>query len=294
MKTFLRTGVAVLALAVLGFAGCKKAVEEAKDTVVSAEDNVFAETAMASAFDVIDDVGTTDGKVMKSGSTILPGGAILNFTDSTYSDGDGVEFNVDFGNYDANAAMKGLLCPDGRYRAGKIFISVSDHYLNVGTILTATFNDDASAYYCGNGLSMTKVTGELKVTRSAQNQVKIVVSNGKAVYEQGTVEFHSDRTVTRTVGQGQPGSMGDEYEITGSGGGKNRDGEEYTTSITEKLVKKIQDGCADTFIKGKIELTNTSSGAVLKIDFDPGNNAACDKTVQVTLPNGLKKSVTVK
>lgn len=292
-KHIIKTGLLFFCAGTLAIVGCKKAVEDLKDTATSAEDNVFAESALSSAYDVVDDVSSTDGKTMKNGSTILPSGATVIFTDSIFdTDGDGTEFIIDFG--PLGTAPKGILCQDGKYRSGKIRVTLSKRYSEQDAELVAYFADDADAYNIGDGSNMTRLTGQVKIKRTAPESVSIETTDGKATYSKGTIEFFSTKNITRTAGGAQPGSLGDEFAITGNGGGKNRDGDDYTSSITETLVKKVTTGCADTFVKGKIELKNTKSGKALKINFDPFNDAACDKTVEVTLPNGIKQTISVK
>lgn len=266
---------------------CKK---ETLETITSAEDNSTAESEFSSAFDLGDDVATNEGRLKKGGSTILPSGAILTITDSLFSDGDGKEFTVDFGPL-GSGIPHGMLCGDGRYRAGKVHFSLSGPYLNVGSILTITI-DESDNFYGGNGAEMTKISGTKVITRTQTNQYTVVVSNGKAVNDKGTVTWASNRTVTRTYDAG-PGLLGDVFEVTGSASGTNRNGDDFTVTIDVPLKKKIQVGCANTFIKGKLTLKNTDTGKSILIDYDPYNNEACDRTAKATI-NGKDYYFTVR
>jgi hypothetical protein len=266
-------------------AGCEKTIDDLKETTVSAEDVAISETAISSAFDVIDDVSSTDGRMQKNASSILPEGVIILFTDSSYDDGNGVSLSIDFG-------TDPILCRDGKTRSGKILVTASKPYTEVGCVIEARFNEE-NAYHVGTGSELLKVLGTITATRTGTESVNIVVANGKISGEKDAVEFFSDRTLTRTSGNDIPGSYGDIYEISGTGGGKNRNGEAFETNITKTLVKKIEDGCANTFVEGVIELKNAGSGRILKIDFDPNNDAACDKLVRITLPGGIKKDLEI-
>lgn len=289
MKKFLKHGALPFLALSLFAASCEKALDDITETTTSAEDLVAAESAMASAFDVVDDISSTDGRVQKAGSTILPDGAIVLFTDSVFTDGDGVDFSVDFGPFNPSAPVNGLLCADGKFRAGRVDISVSTPYTDLGCVMTATF-PATSSYYVGTGATMTKVLGRLVATRTGAETATLEVIDGRIENEQGTTAFKSIKNFKRTVGAGNSGSYGDEYEVTGNGSGTNHSGEEFEMEITETLVKKVQDGCANTFVTGVIELKNKGSNGVLTIDFDPANDAACDSKVEVTLPGGLKKT----
>lgn len=278
---------AIALVATMTIAGCKK-VEELQESITSAEDQAISESVVSSTYDVIDDVGATS-QFGKTGSTILPSGATLTFTDTTLSDSDGYEYVIDFGPL-GTTTPKGLLCLDGRYRAGKLIITQSKKFDEIGCVINCTIAD-ADEYHVGDGSEMVKFTGGIKVTRTGANSVGIEITNGKAVTSKGTIESHSNKSITRTQDNG-PGTLGDEFEISGTGGGKNRDGESFNWNITTPLVKKVSAGCATTFVKGVIELSN-SKGSKLTFNFDPYNNGACDKTVEVTLPNGTKKTFTV-
>ena len=276
-KLILITVLAILPA--LFMISCKKE-KLTLDTIISAEDNSTAESEFSSAFDLGDDVATNEGRLKKAGSTILPSGAILTLTDSLFTDGDGKEFSIDFGPLGSKMPF-GLLCGDGKYRAGKVHFSLSATYLNVGSILTITI-DESDNYYGGNGAEMTKISGIKVITRTQSNQYTVSVTNGKAVNDKGTVTWASNRTVTRTYDAG-PGLMGDIFEVSGSASGTNRNGEDFTVTIDLPLKKKIQIGCSNTFIKGKLTLKNIDNNKEIKIDYDPYINEACDKTAKATI-----------
>jgi len=267
------------------FSACKK-VDEIKETTVSAEDNATMESAFASTYDVADDVSSSDSRFGKSGNTILPSGAVFTVTDSIFdTDGDGIAYTLDFG-----SSANGILCNDGIYRAGILRIEQSKKFSEIDCQLTIDIVD-ADGYYIGDGTHMTHITGKSVITRTAENEANFKVTDGKGKNDNGTIEFYTDKTVKRTVDNGV-GTIGDEFEASGNGGGKNRNGDTYTYTTPVPLYKKIQDGCSNTFVKGKIELTN-SSNSTLTIDFDPYNDGACDKIAEVTLPGNIKKIITV-
>jgi hypothetical protein len=73
----------------------------------------------------------------------------------------------------------------------------------------------------------------------------------------------------------------------------NRKGESFTVKVDVPLVKKVELGCARTFVKGKITLTNTSSGKTILIDYDPYNDQKCDLIAKATI-NGKEYFYTVR
>ncbi len=285
-----RLMLVVAVLATMSMSSCKKDKLEALETITSAEDNSTAESEFTSAFDLGDDLATNENRLKKAGSTILPSGAVLTITDSLFTDGDAKEFNIDFGPLGTSMPF-GKLCGDGRYRAGKINFILSAPYLNVGSVLTINISDN-DKFFGGNGADMTQISGTKVITRVSVNQFTVMVTNGKATNINGTVTWAATRTITRTFDAG-PGLLGDIFEISGSAAGTNRKNEAFTVTIDIPLKKKIEIGCAQTFVKGKLTLKNTVSGKEIKVDYDPFNNEACDRTAKATI-NGKDYFYTVR
>lgn len=271
-----------MAIAMVSVTGCRKDSKDTTETIVSAEDNSTAENEFTSLFDVADDFSSNDTRT-RGGSSILPSGAVVTFQDSLFTDGDGVECTIDFGAI-KNTIPRGTICQDGRFRAGKIHLSLTKRYFLDSAQVTITANDSDNFYGGSDGVNMTKLTGSIVLTRLTVNTIKIDVTNAKAVNDKGTVTWMSTRTITKLVDNG-PGILGDQFQVTGSASGTNRNNENFTVTIDEPLIKKVEMGCARTFVKGKITLTNLSSGKTLKIDYDPYNNQACDLTAKVTINN---------
>ena len=284
----LMLGMAVLAN--MFMVSCKRDKIEALETITSAEDNSTAESEFTAAFDLGDDVASSDGRLKKAGTSILPSGAVLTITDSSFTDGDGKEFNVDFGPLGTVAPL-GKLCGDGRYRAGKINFTLSAPYLSIGSILTISISD-SDKFFGGNGSQMTQISGTKVITRTQANQFTVAVTNGKATNDNGTVTWAANRTITRISDAG-PGLLGDVFEISGSASGTNRKGEAFTVTIDVPLKKKVDVGCAQTFVKGKLTLKNTDSGKEIIIDYDPFGNEACDRVAKATI-NGKDNIYTVR
>jgi hypothetical protein len=260
--------------------GCRKDKNETLETIVSAEDNSTAENEFTSLFDVADDFSSNDRRT-RAGNTILPSGAIVTFQDSSYTDGDGVEATIDFGPI-KNTVPKGKICQDGRFRAGKIHISSNRRYLLDSAELVITVSD-SDKYYAGNdGVSLTQLIGTVKIKRVDATTLKIDVLDARAINDKGTVAWQSTRTITKLVDAGA-GILGDQFQITGEASGVNRNNENFTVKINIPLLKKVEMGCARTFVKGKITLSNTSTGKTISIDYDPYNDQACDLFAKATI-----------
>ncbi|HEY1046560.1 MAG TPA: hypothetical protein VGF79_08980 [Bacteroidia bacterium] len=281
-SVFLTYSIALMAGISVLTVSCRKDTKDTLETIESAEDNSTAENEFTSLFDVADDFSSNDSRT-RSGNTILPSGAVVNFSDSTFNDGDGVECTIDFGQL-KSTTPKGILCNDGRYRAGVVHLSISKRYLQDSSVVEISAGDADNFYAGSDGVNLTKLTGTLKVTRTSANSLRIEVINARAINDKGTVSWQSVRNITKTLDNGA-GILGDQFEVTGQASGVNRNGENFTVSIDVPLVKKVEMGCARTFIKGKITLTNASSGKTIKIDYDPFNDGRCDLTAKATINN---------
>ena len=259
----------------ISFTACGK-LKEDRDNITSAEDFASSETEAASLFDVSDDMNESSIQ-----STIVPTGATITVIDTQNSIR---VYELDFGPL-GSSAPKGKLCGDGRYRAGKDRISYTVPYKAVGSVATVktTASDE---YYCGDGNSMTKVITDISIKRTAVYSFEIGVNGTQLFFADGrSASYQGVRYFTKTVGQNTPGIWGDEYEATGSGSGVNREGDSYTWSVTSPLLKRMQLGCARTFVKGVISIKNDDASRNLEIDFDPFNNAACDRTAKALFGN---------
>lgn len=290
---------AVFASSLVLFNSCKKEDKDdtAAESIQSAEDNAMAESEFSAVFDASDDVAAVnnDSKETKDskslGYTVLPSGAEVIFTDSLWSDGDGIAFFIDYGEL-LGTAPSGLLCKDGKYRAGRIDVTLSDHYYLVNSVLSISISED-NDYYVGDGTNMTHISGYKTVTRTDSTTRHIVVTDGKAESSLGTILWSCDRTTVRTADAGW-GLWGDEFTTTGSAQGSNINGIGFTASISEEkpLVKQLQIGCARTFVSGIVTVTN-NNGGVLELDYDPYGDQACDRTAKVTV-NGVSRIIMVR
>lgn len=269
---------------------CGDQIEELKESITSAEDYALAETQLSGIFDVVDDVSSSDGRLNKTSGTLLPSGAILEFTDSLWDDGDGKEFYVDFGPRGSLAPF-GMLCQDGKYRAGRLNLKLNKPYTQIGAQLEIMLSG-ADSFFSGNGTDMYQITGNKKITRTAVNKLDIQVQNMEIRDLANVIRWNSNGQIERTVDAG-PGIWMDHFEITGGGNGQNRNGEDFTVNIDQPLLKKIESGCAKTFVKGVITLTVTGSGKKIMVDYDPYDNEACDNLAEADI-NGKKTIFRVK
>jgi len=263
----------LLVLGTFIVSNCTEPISEVKDTIYSGQDNSDAETHFYATYDVIYDIVSTNGKLQKGETTILPSSAEVTFEDSTFLDGNGISFTVDFGPL-GTVEPKGTLCQDGRYRAGKLHISANSKFLDpLFTVIVTISNDDL--FFSGNGSDMVQVIGTKKITKQTLTSLKIEVSDAKIITENYELPWSSSRIIELVSDKG-PGIWGDVYKVTGSANGVNRFGEEYQVDIITPLMKKMELGCAQTFVSGKLKVSMTNSNKVIGVNYDPYGNEACD------------------
>jgi hypothetical protein len=273
--------VGAASMLALGFHACER-IRDTKETISSAEDFANSETEFAGAFDISDDLNGRDPRLRSGAGSILPSGAVINWLDSSFTDGDAIEYSIDFGPLGSSAPF-GRLCGDGRFRAGVFSVTLDRRYTEIGATGTLRIQE-SDGYYSGDGITMTKISGNIAVTRKDVQKVMIVVTDGMASRAGKTWQFSGTKEI-ENIKPGAIGILGDEFKVTGSGAGVNKDGVAYTWNITQPLIKRVELGCARTFISGIISLVN-SGGGTLSVDFDPDPDPAgprCDRKARATI-----------
>lgn len=276
----LHTILSALVLAFLMLnAGCRKEKSNLAIAVRTGSDNAEAETEMNALFLSANDFAAA----YQSNNTnkVLPSGVNITITDSNFNTNNGIAFIIDFGPL-KTAVPHGMLCQDGRYRAGKVYGTLTKPYREIGAVLTLTLSD-SGMYYGGNGSDMFGVVGTKSITRETETRLRVIVSDVKIKDAEGKIiTWSCNRTVTK-IKEAGIGILGDIYSIAGSGNGTNKNGEKYTVQITKDLIKNISPGCASTFVDGMIDIENTDKNAKMTLDFNPYNDAACDRVAKVTI-----------
>lgn len=256
---------------------CKKEVEE---SIQSAEDNAQIENEYAQVFDVVRDFVASDYHTAKTDDYILPSGATVTFTDTTFDDGDGVDLLINYGPLTHSGTMKGIECGDMRYRAGVVHAGVTGRWSTYPDTLTIAISA-ADNYYVGNGTKMWKVTGTQVIVRSSDSTYTQTVTDATLQRDNGTARWAANRQI-RLISDAGAGWAEDVYGYSGTAEGVNANGVAYTSEIGNELFKKLSVGCLSTFIAGNQTITN-SNGDSFVINYDPDGNGACDKKVSVII-----------
>jgi hypothetical protein len=277
MKTTrLILGFGMAASLVLTSTSCQK--YKLNRSTTSSEDNSLAEVGFNDILKVTEDAikeEELDGRASSAFQEIYSGCASV-----TVSPADLVTFpktiTIDFGTTNCTGT-------DGRSRRGVLNITMSGLYRDAGSVITIT----PSNYFVND----YKVEGTKTITNSGRNtdgnlEFAISIVNGIITTpDNDQITWESTRTrewvageSTSFVTHGLSGLLDDEYLITGSASGTDRDGRDYTATITQALRVAL----ACQWIKeGTIEL-QPEDLKLRTIDFGAG---ACDNVATITIDN---------
>lgn len=267
MKTVKNIIPALLMLSIAFMSACKKDRDDLNDTTV-ASDNEQSETFSNDVMNIADNAAKTGeaGARTSEAQAVYEGlSQCATVTHDTVSNPK--MLTIDFG-------TSNCLCADGRNRRGKIIVSYTGRYFEIGAVKTMNFDNfyrndnkiEGTRVITNNGLD---AQGRMNWTINAQN-MKITKSNGKVH------SWNNVRTRTILAGNDTKTWTDDVYEITGSATGVNANGINYTANITKPLHRALSCRWIDS---GTIEITPENK-ATRTVDFGNGN---CDDQATVSV-----------
>jgi hypothetical protein len=186
---------------------------------------------------------------------------------------------IDFG-------TEGCTDSKGNVRKGKIRVEFRGRRFFPGsTIITTTEG------YSINGIALEGTRTVTNVTGSTEESPKFTIKleNGKATWADGTFATREVNRTREWVRGSNP--MNDQWRVTGTANGTNRNNDVYEMEITRTLVYKRECAIgARVFmaVEGTKELT--VNGKLITIDYGTGD---CDRIVTITV-EGQSKQVEVK
>ncbi len=279
---------AVLTSGLLFTTGCNKNTDTATpaDDITTAEDRSDANVETALSTEAARAISPAD---LSTASTANP---------EIVGDGHSLpaaDFQARFGNcatrtYDALARKLTIdfgptncLCPDGRYRRGKILVQFTT---DVPTRRAGAEVTRDNYFVNNNQHTATRIFTDLGL-----GSFSVAVPSASIIYANngGTHSWTANWIFTRTQGFGTPTVQDDEYNVTGSATGINRKGTGYTTTIQTPLVKRGD--CRKYYIHGTVNISNTK-GRTMLLDYDPSNSYGCDNSATVTI-NGNTRTITL-
>lgn len=281
-KQLILSGAVLMMSVALSLTSCRKDNSKDADKDTSgAEDNSLADKSF-------DDMGQISNEAANGnvGSFKMGGDqfGLLSACATVTHDTALKTITVDFGS--TNCA-----CQDGHNRRGKIFITYTKGFHNLGywdslashTITTAP---DYSYFVDDN-----QVKGSRTVTNNGHNSAGhmnwSVSVNGEIVKanSQGTVIWTSTRNREWLAGEATPFIWSDdEYGITGSASGTSAKGVNFDVTITSQLIRKLS--CFKHFVSGTLDFT-PGTKPVRHVDFSysqsPDPAGSCDDLASVTI-----------
>ena len=273
----------VLSIGLILMPSCERINDHKENGVQLATDYCSMQSDFAAIVEVADQMGdqtTAKGTPIKFLLDAFGRQTVVRALDTTYFDGDGIEFEIDFGptSLPLSENQRGY---DGKYRAGKMHVKIETHYQEKLSKLEIEINKSDNYWVGRNPSQPHNIAASLSLSRQDSKKHEISIESfeflgQKAITLNGTFQLNKLTSVN-------PGVIGNNYQLTGSGSLLNSEKETQNWEIKQPLVKKVVPGCSGEFVSGMIELNNNDKSAMISIDYDPFDNESCDRIVRATV-----------
>jgi hypothetical protein len=268
-----------MASGLLFTASCKRDTDVQPDDATTAEDRSEDNLETALSADIVTSAQPQD--VTVDNSTAVAGALELRRIYGTCAvrtyDAQARTLTIDFG-------PTNCLCPDGRYRRGKIVVVFTT---DVNRRIAGSVVTRVDYFVNDNQHKATR-----KFTDQGAGSFTVDVTDASIIRANngGTHSWVANWAFTRTAGFGTAITSDDVYSVTGAATGTNRRNVQYTTTIQTPLIKRGD--CYKYYVAGTISITNSNAKAML-LNYDPSGSQACDNTATVTI-NGRTKTVVLR
>lgn len=262
--------LSMLALVVTFSTSCKKRRDN-RSTITS-QDNAAAEAGFDDVFKVTESA-IKDNDLEKAGSafaSIYGNCATVTVTpplpDTTFPK----TITIDFGTTNCQDSY-------GVERRGVITAVITGKYRDIGTTITVT---PQNYYLNDNKIEGTKTVQNIGPNSSGNTEFTVEISNAKITYTDGHyTTYESSRVREWVIGESTDGLVGildDEYDITGTASGVDRNGRNYDMTIISPLRVAVL--CK--WVKQGIVEIQPEDLYLRTVDFGNGD---CDATVNVEI-----------
>ncbi len=270
--------IAILSIAILGLTSCKKNLTD--ETEVAAVQSLSIAEVEDDNLQIMADQAYAEGSVPDL--RIAPDNSIDLLTTCAIVTRDTISspriITIDFGTGCTNSY--------GTTRKGKIFVSYTGRYRDVGTVIHITSQN----YYVNDN----KVDIDRTVTNQGEN------NNGNLVFgvqATRTVTFSDGTTCTSISSRSREWIEGittstftdDVYSVTGTGTHLSRRGILYDAATVTPLIRKV--ACRE-FVSGEAKIIR--HGATDRYGIINFGNGDCDETASVTLDNGRTFTISLR
>ncbi len=202
----------------------------------------------------------------------------ITVLDSTFYDGDPVEFTIDFGPITA-PLQPSQKCLDGRFRGGVIKVVLESHYIE-NTAKSHILIEKGNSFVFGTESKVFSIHHlEMDVDRQMRELLSFNIKHLEM--DDNHLELEGKLTAEKLSGLSTPGVFGDHYQLQGDGKVEMND-EDFQWNIGSPLIKKLEPGCGMIPVKGLLNLTIEKTNRDIVIDFDPFNNESCDRILRIT------------
>jgi hypothetical protein len=281
VKRLLFRGLLLSLLVTAG--GCQEEpILEITETDESSQISLNVVSEILSTFDIVQDWSTGDLLYFKKDESLMPSDVVILYLDTSFIDGGGIKLGFDFGFL--GQSPHGLLCKDGKYRAGYFTVSLNRHPRDIDAKLVIEFPDD-NPFYSGDGESMTEISGAMVVKRISDDELKLTAAR-LSVIENKEAKLVDATIAIRELADNGYGIVNDQLSFDGT---LSVTDNQSTISLatTSSLRKNYTLECAKNIVEGQIDVNISNSISAIDIDFDPDNDAACDNKVSLCI-NGKK------
>ena len=277
MKRLLFRGLLLSLLAIAG--GCQEEpILEITETDETSQISLNVVSEILSTFDIVQDWSTGDLLYFKKDESLMPSDVVVSYIDTSFIDGDGIKLGFNFGFL--GQSPHGLLCKDGKYRAGYFTVSLNRHPQDIDAKLVIEFPED-NPFYSGNGESMMEISGAMVIKRISDDELKLTTTQLSVIENKEAKRVDATIAIRELADNGY-GIVNDQLSFDGT---LSVTDNQLTISLatTLPLRKNYTLECAKNIVEGKLNVNISNSISAIDIDFDPDNDAACDNKVSLCI-----------
>ena len=277
MKRLLFRGLLLSLLAIAG--GCQEEpILEITETDETSQISLNVVSEILSTFDIVQDWSTGDLLYFKKDESLMPSDVVVSYIDTSFIDGDGIKLGFNFGFL--GQSPHGLLCKDGKYRAGYFTVSLNRHPQDIDAKLVIEFPED-NPFYSGDGESMTEISGAMVIKRISDDELKLTTAQLSVIENKEAKRVDATIAIRELADNGY-GIVNDQLSFDGT---LSVTDNQLTISLatTLPLRKNYTLECAKNIVEGKLNVNISNSISAMDIDFDPDNDAACDNKVSLCI-----------
>jgi hypothetical protein len=272
----------VFMLGLISMQSCERINEHKENGLQLATDFCVMQSELASIIEVADEMGDqTTGKGTPSKFVLGAFGkaASVKILDSTFFDGDAIEFEINFGpnKLPLSENQRGF---DGKYRAGTMHIKIQSHYIENTAKLELKI-DKSDNFWVGANPNQPKNMAISCSTIRQDSKTHSLTIESLDLFGQKTISIEGTVQLLKLTNS-NPGVIGNKYQILGKGVLKDSD-DEQNWEIVQPLIKNVVPGCSGEYINGMLELKDSEKSSTTILDYDPFENESCDRIVRVTI-----------